>query len=141
MYETTAMKLLTQLSSRGPAQRFYCAAGQQTRRTSSKRGAWPAAHYRAGQFDLAIQFATESDQLYKSWNAANRATNWPLLALAHHRLGHVAQSRRWLDKALQWEEQMSDKDVENIPMHVNEFLAFKVLIREAVELMAAKPHP
>ena len=112
-----------------------------TRRAPFTVNVLAMAHYRAGQFDLAIQFATESDQLYESWNRPNRAVNWPLLAMAHHRRGHIAQSRRWLDEALRWDEQMSDEDVENNPMHVQEFLEFKVLIREAVELMAANPQP
>ena len=98
------------------------------------------AHYRAGQFDLAIQFATESDQLYKSSSPGNRAVNWPVLAMAHHRLGHIAQSRQWLDEALRWDEQISvEHDVENITMAIGNLLTFKVLIREAVELMETKP--
>ena len=27
------------------------------------------------------------------------ALNWPVLALAHHRLGHAVEARRWLERA------------------------------------------
>jgi hypothetical protein len=26
--------------------------------------------------------------------------NWPLLAMAHHRLGHGDEARKWIDKAV-----------------------------------------
>ena len=50
--------------------------------------------YRAGQHDEAIRRLTESLQCDPPWGAA--AVNWPLLAMAHWRLGHAAEARRWL---------------------------------------------
>jgi hypothetical protein len=56
------------------------------------------AHLRAGQDEAAIARAEESiRQADPGWNAL--AMNWPVLAMAHHRLGHRAESRRWLEMA------------------------------------------
>jgi tetratricopeptide (TPR) repeat protein len=51
--------------------------------------------YRAGRFQQAIQ------ALQASLQAGGHAEimSWPVLAMAHHRLGHAAEARRWLDKA------------------------------------------
>jgi tetratricopeptide (TPR) repeat protein len=56
------------------------------------------AHLRAGQDEAAIARSEESiRQADPGWNAL--AMNWPVLAMAHHRLGHRAESRRWLEMA------------------------------------------
>jgi tetratricopeptide (TPR) repeat protein len=68
---------------------------------------WPRhvlalAYYRAGRFEKAVSFANESD---KKTNWLSRNSNWPVLAMAHHRLGHTNDARRWLDLANQeWRE-------------------------------------
>src|SRR5262249_45249826 len=53
------------------------------------------AHYRAGQYDKAIEQLHKSAQ--GSWRA--NAANWWVLAMAHQRLGHADEARRWFDKA------------------------------------------
>src|SRR5205085_2885245 len=61
---------------------------------------WPRfalglAHLRADDWQPAITAATES--LKRPWPGT--IMNYPLLAMAHHRLGHAAEARGWLDKS------------------------------------------
>jgi tetratricopeptide (TPR) repeat protein len=53
-----------------------------------------AALYRAGRCDEAIRRLEESNQ---AWQEGGGPQSWAFLALAHHRLGHRAEARRWLD--------------------------------------------
>jgi serine/threonine protein kinase len=55
------------------------------------------AYYRAGSYAEAITCLSRSDDSRPSWNST--ALNWPVLAMAHHRLGHVDEARRWLDRS------------------------------------------
>jgi tetratricopeptide (TPR) repeat protein len=58
------------------------------------------AGYRAGRFEEALAWATKSNAS-ASW--AGRNMNWPVLALAHHRLHHDGEARKWLEQAnLEW---------------------------------------
>ena len=54
-----------------------------------------AALYRAGRFEEAIRRLHEGINLR---NGAEEPLDWPFLAMAHHRLGHVDEARRWLDR-------------------------------------------
>jgi eukaryotic-like serine/threonine-protein kinase len=63
--------------------------------------AWPRhilalACYRAGRYEEALAQATKSN-LDVNWRPRNM--NWPVLAMAHHRLGHAAEAREWLRQA------------------------------------------
>jgi tetratricopeptide (TPR) repeat protein len=51
-----------------------------------------AALYRAGRFDDAIRRLEESILA----RGGEHPTDWPWLAMAHHRLGHCHEARRWL---------------------------------------------
>jgi WD40 repeat protein len=53
------------------------------------------AHYRAGQWDRALARLEESAAAAPE----NAWRTWPVLALVHHRLGHTAEARRWLERA------------------------------------------
>jgi tetratricopeptide (TPR) repeat protein len=55
------------------------------------------AHYRAGQYEAAIRRLDESIAADPRWVAMPQG--WAVLAMAHHRLGHAAEARRWLAKA------------------------------------------
>jgi tetratricopeptide (TPR) repeat protein len=61
------------------------------------------AHYRAGQFDQAVRRAEQSLKDDPAWEG--HVVDWLLLAMAHQRLGHGDEARRWLDKAVQWIDQ------------------------------------
>jgi tetratricopeptide (TPR) repeat protein len=56
------------------------------------------ACYRAGRFKEASAHATRLNAV-ATWPGHNM--NWPVLAMAEHRLGHTAQARRWLEQANQ----------------------------------------
>jgi serine/threonine protein kinase/predicted Zn-dependent protease len=59
-----------------------------------------AASYRAGQYEKAVAACNESLRLAPNW-PGNRV-NWPVLAMAHFRLGRRDQAKEWLDKANRW---------------------------------------
>jgi tetratricopeptide (TPR) repeat protein/serine/threonine protein kinase len=82
------------------------AAIQRTRAMTDKNPALPwqshilgLAHYRAGQFAEAIAQASKFNTLNSAWHA--RVTSGPVLAMTHHRLGHAAEARQWLEKSQQ----------------------------------------
>jgi tetratricopeptide (TPR) repeat protein len=52
-------------------------------------------YYRAGRFERAIEQL--SKPVLKDW-----PKTWAALAMAHHRLGHVKEARKWLAKADEW---------------------------------------
>jgi Flp pilus assembly protein TadD len=53
-----------------------------------------AALYRAGRFAEAVRRLDEGIQKRKG---VSEEVGWVFLALAHHRLGHHDEARRWLD--------------------------------------------
>jgi serine/threonine protein kinase/WD40 repeat protein/tetratricopeptide (TPR) repeat protein len=62
------------------------------------------AHYRAGQWDQAI----DECQKGLEFNWGGQVLNWLLLAMAHDQFGHADESRQWLDKAVHWIEQAGE---------------------------------
>jgi serine/threonine protein kinase/tetratricopeptide (TPR) repeat protein len=103
-----------------------------------------AAQYRAGRFDLALRALEDVAQAGGGWTNSEA---WPLLAMAHHRLGHAEEARRWLDKTYQGFEQTT-WDVVLDPfspsLHArNDFdlLPVYLLYREAAALLRAAPAP
>ena len=54
-----------------------------------------AALYRAGRPDAAIGRLEEA---IRARGGADSPREWAFLALAHHRLGHRAEARRWLNR-------------------------------------------
>jgi serine/threonine protein kinase/Tfp pilus assembly protein PilF len=95
------------------------------------------ARYRAGRFEDAIRTINESP-VVRDW-----PRSWPLLTLAHHRLGHADEARTWLAKATLW----YDSEVREIG-EMNAVLTargdswwnqaqFEILYREAMQLMEA----
>jgi tetratricopeptide (TPR) repeat protein len=100
------------------------------------------AHYRAGQFDKAIE------QLHKSikGNWGGNAANWLVLAMAHQRLGQVAEARNWFDKAARWMDHTGPEAAGGSAnalrsLHPHDALACLVLRREAETLLALRPRP
>ena len=55
------------------------------------------ADFRAGRYERAVEHLRESLKVGGGWAAA--PVNYPVLAMAHHRLGHRDEARRWLEKA------------------------------------------
>jgi tetratricopeptide (TPR) repeat protein/tRNA A-37 threonylcarbamoyl transferase component Bud32 len=58
------------------------------------------SEYRAGHDEKAAEWASRSLADDPNWPLHFRT--WTVLALAHHRLGRVAESRHWLQRADEW---------------------------------------
>jgi Flp pilus assembly protein TadD len=92
-----------------------------------------AAHYRAGQYDRAIQRLNEAVQ---AQGQGGTAWDWLFLAMAHQRLGHADEAKQWLGKAVAWIEK-ADREKTLSP---NNRLELQWLRREAEPLVkGAKP--
>jgi uncharacterized protein (TIGR03067 family) len=85
------------------------------------------AHYRAGQFDLAIQRVHQSGSA--GWKAS--PTNWLITAMAHHRRGQADEAHMWLD----WARRSPFPYV-----HPHEAMTYQLLRREAEALVGANPN-
>jgi tetratricopeptide (TPR) repeat protein len=96
-----------------------------------------AVRYRAGRFEEAIRLAERSLNMAPLWPSSDLA--WYVLAMAHHRLGHAEDARRWFDKA----EATADRrgrEAAKAPYpplgsYLNEDLDAQVLRREARDLL------
>jgi serine/threonine protein kinase/Flp pilus assembly protein TadD len=98
------------------------------------------AYYRAGQFDKAIELLHRS--MKGNWRA--HAANWLVLAMAHQRLGHAEEARKWFDKAVQWLDKTDPGPFSNTAvalqsLHQHDSLACMVLRREAEALLGIRP--
>jgi tetratricopeptide (TPR) repeat protein len=82
-----------------------------------------AAHYRAGDWKVALSALEHSMKLRRGGDASD----WFFLAMAHWRLGQKEEARPWYDKAVQWMEKNAAKNVE-----------LRRLRDEAEELMGVK---
>src|SRR5262249_5266978 len=95
-----------------------------------------------GQFEEAIPFLEAAGKVHGS---GGNAHNWFFLAMAHHRLGHADEARRWLEKAVGWIEPATQgqiKDPRNpIPLPWNDRANMGRLRREAEALILGKPAP
>jgi tetratricopeptide (TPR) repeat protein len=112
---------------------------------------WPyhelgLAHYRAGHFAEAIAQANKSDKQNPNW--PGHINNWPVLAMAHQRLGHTALARQWLDKSTaEWRRlsplARSVGDTTVVPSSFGliwfDWPMFEILLREASLLIAGAP--
>jgi tetratricopeptide (TPR) repeat protein len=89
-----------------------------------------AAHYRAGDWDAAVSALAKSMELRKDGDAFD----WFFLAMAHRKLGHGDEARKWYDRALHWLEQNREA-LEKDSQHAEELRRFR---REAEEVLELK---
>ncbi len=104
-----------------------------------------SALYRAGRFKEAVERLTEATKLNAHPYRSNMLHTWFFLAMAHHRLGHADEARRWLDKATQGTEEALKSHAEPlgnsrnpdgvIPPNWNRRLTLQLLRREAEQLI------
>ncbi len=89
------------------------------------------AHYRAGQFGLAVEYFRRSIEQKPEWYA--NPLNWLGLAMAHRSLGKTDEAQQWLDKALRWnDESLATAEGANIrDWDPHDRLAWQLLRREA----------
>jgi WD40 repeat protein/tetratricopeptide (TPR) repeat protein len=103
-----------------------------------------AALYRAGQLREALKRLTEAEAAYQPADEKNHAIayNWLFLAMAHQRLGHIEEAKKWHDKAVQWIDRAMQKKPEDPaaanPIPWNRRLTLQFFRREAEELLKEK---
>jgi len=102
-----------------------------------------AALYRAGRCEDAVKRLTEATALNADPYRTNMLYTWFFLAMAHHRLGHADEARRWLAKAVEWQNQASRTDVHDpfmaTPLSWSDRLCLELFHREAEALILGKP--
>jgi serine/threonine-protein kinase len=89
--------------------------------------------YRSGQFTNAVPLFERSIAADDRPGAA--VLNWLWLAMAHDKLGHTEESKRWLKKATSWLDSVGPGTRANSPtvsLHLHNFLEAYVLRNEAV---------
>jgi tetratricopeptide (TPR) repeat protein len=97
------------------------------------------AHYRAGHYREAVDCL--SPELNGDPGLGYRIRNWLIAAMAHQRLGHGDEARRWLDKAEQWLKQKDGERQNNgsrlAPSGIGwcDWLGIQLLRREAEEAL------
>jgi WD40 repeat protein/tRNA A-37 threonylcarbamoyl transferase component Bud32 len=85
--------------------------------------------YRSGRFEEAVQRLSEGITLRDKVGTVH---DWLFLAMAHQRLGHGDEARKWLDKAVRAPEQAEGGGWD-------QRLEVQLLRREAEQLVAGKP--
>jgi hypothetical protein len=92
------------------------------------------AHYRAGNWERALRRAQESIDAHPetAW------VKWPVLAMAHYKMGHAQEARRWLDQAAEWRRQAIRRNEESAGFSwESDWPDFQIVYAEAAELIAA----
>jgi tetratricopeptide (TPR) repeat protein len=101
------------------------------------------AHYRAGQYDKAVQRLEEALAVQPQW--AIRWLSYPVLAMAHHRLGHESEARQALNEAAriadQWTQERYTGQAANWPAPWWDYLECQLLYGEARVLIDRAPPP
>ncbi len=101
------------------------------------------AHYRAGQYEQAVQSCHRSLALNPIWQA--QALNGPILAMAHHRLGQDRAAREALDEAARARDrgvrEMYQAVVGFWPIAWWDWLESELHCREAREQLGLPPPP
>jgi hypothetical protein len=89
------------------------------------------AHGRAGKWQEFLAQVPESvvPGATEGWQW------WPVLALAHHHLGHAEEARRWLDRAAEKHGQFTRRTSAFLS---DEEMDFSILYVEAASLLAAR---
>src|SRR5262249_11079900 len=95
------------------------------------------ALYRAGRFEEAIQRLVEGQE---------EAMGWPVLAMAHHRLGQKEKAREWLEKYERGFQNttavaLAQTSLKVPVRHWTDWAVGQVLRREAKELIEGTPLP
>jgi tetratricopeptide (TPR) repeat protein len=97
-----------------------------------------AAIYRADRFREAIarleQAAHPSESEPTKFAQFSPAYRWLFLAMAHQKLGHAVEGRRWLDKAIEWMKRQDQSPSNAAEGSWNRRLTLQLLRREAEAL-------
>lgn len=93
--------------------------------------------YRSGQFRDAVPLFERSIAADDRPGAA--VLNWLWLAMAHEKLGHPEEAKRWFTKATSWLDQLGPEIPPNsraLSFHLHNWLEAQILRREAAETIA-----
>jgi hypothetical protein len=88
------------------------------------------AHYRAEDWKAAVADLDKSVELGRGGDAVD----WLFLAMAHRRLGHAPEARKWYDRAVDWLDQ-NRAVLARDPYHAQELFRFR---SEAEEVLGLK---
>lgn len=95
--------------------------------------------YRAGRFEEAIQRLGEADRLAQDATGrllSSPVYTWYFLAMAHHRLGHREEAKKWLDKAVEaTRKALSDHEAGKVSLVWNRRLTLNLFRNEAEALI------
>lgn len=97
------------------------------------------AQYRAGRWEQAIKRLEEAVGAQPAWSAA--ALCWPVLAMAHQRVGHTDDARRWLAKCTPAKDTSPLGSVAaGLPDDVDPWdrHEFRILLREAEDVVGGR---
>ncbi len=111
----------------------------QANRTSRDLHLLSLAHYRNGEFKLAIERALESNG--GNWARSAKALNWLVLAMSHSRLGQAADAQKSLQQALELAGRASPEKLPAVAwpdMGPQDLVECELLRREAEELINSK---
>ena len=101
------------------------------------------AHYRAGQYERAVERLREAWNLDPNWPA--QAITYPALAMAYHRLGKTDEARQALasaEKAIEgWTEAIVQGPVGAMPIPCLDWLECEHFYREAKQLLTHSTPP
>jgi tetratricopeptide (TPR) repeat protein len=101
------------------------------------------AHYRAGDYQRAVERLREALTLPPDWPA--RALCYPAVAMAYHRLGQADEARQALASAEQaidgWTETMLRGAVGTMPIAWSDWLEGRHFYHEAKQLLTGAPVP
>jgi hypothetical protein len=93
--------------------------------------------------DEATERLTEADQLAQQMGEdqpCSPAYTWYFLAMAHHRLGHREEAKKWLDKAVSWTDKVfREADLGTADLSWSRRLTLKLLRDEAEALLKSTP--
>ena len=98
-----------------------------------------AAHYRLGRWEDAVG---RCEAACKAHGGGGNAFCWFFLAMAHQRLGHADDARRWLAKAVRWAESAAEGTVTDafhtIPLGWQDQVILDLLRGQAEALIRAR---
>ncbi|HTU91568.1 MAG TPA: protein kinase [Gemmataceae bacterium] len=93
-----------------------------------------AAHYRAREFDKAIQGSKEALDAKARRDSDDRVLSWLVLAMAHQRLGQTETASKWLQQAVHWLAEHSRQEARESNAWHDRLIA-ECLCREAQTLL------
>jgi tetratricopeptide (TPR) repeat protein len=91
-------------------------------------------HYRAGDWNSAALALQKSMEL----RAGGDAFDWIFLAMAHGKLDHKEDARKWYDKAIEWMEK-NEEALKKDKMHDEELCRFRAEAEEVLKIEKKAP--